>query len=237
MFQEGIPVKDVTAYQRLIGRLIYLTNTRPDISYCVQFLSQFLRAPTSKHHNVAHWLLRYIKGTPGQGLFFPADSDLQLKGFCDLDWASFPQTRRSFFFVFLGSSLISWKSKKQSTMSQSSSEAEYRALATLTCEIQWLKYLINEFKIKIQTPTIVYCDNQSAMYSSQSKLPWKNKAYRNRLPCCTWKTTIQILSAVANLLQSSNNWCSHKTTWTWWFYLCNFQAWVDKHLLLSLGGY
>jgi len=81
MFQEGIPVKDVTAYQRLIGRLIYLTNTRPDISYCVQFLSQFLRAPTSEHHKATHRLLRCIKGTPGQGLFFPANSHLQLKGF------------------------------------------------------------------------------------------------------------------------------------------------------------
>jgi len=109
MFQEGLPIKDVTTYQRLIGRLLYLTNTRPDISYCVQFLSQFVRAPTSEHHSVAHRVLRYIKGTSGQELFFSASSDLQLKGYCDSDWASCPQTRRSTtgFCVFLGSSLIS----------------------------------------------------------------------------------------------------------------------------------
>jgi len=119
MFREGIPIKDVTAYQRIIGRLIYLTNTRPDISYYVQFLSQFQRAPTSEHHSAAHRVLRYIKGTPGQGLFFSASSDLQLKGFCDSDWTSCPQTRRSTtgFCVFLGYSPISWKSKKQSTVS------------------------------------------------------------------------------------------------------------------------
>ncbi|XP_068498274.1 uncharacterized mitochondrial protein AtMg00810-like [Phaseolus vulgaris] len=114
MFLKGISIKDVTAYQRLIGRLLYLTNTMPDISYCVQFLSQFLQAPTSEHHNAEHRVLRYIKGTPGQGLFFSDNSDLQLKGFCDSDWASCPQTRRSTtgFCVFEGSSLISWKSKK-----------------------------------------------------------------------------------------------------------------------------
>jgi len=85
MFREGIPIKDVNDYQRLIGRLIYLTNTRPDISYCVQFLSQFLRAPTSEHHSAAHRVLHYIKGTPGQRLFFLANFDVQLKGFCDSD--------------------------------------------------------------------------------------------------------------------------------------------------------
>jgi len=118
--------KDVTAYQRLIERLIYLTNARPDISYCVKFLSQFLRAPTSGHHNVAHRVMLYIKRTPGQGLFFLANFDLQLKGFCDLDWASYPQIRRSTtdFCVSMGFSLISWKSNKQSNVSRSSSIVE-----------------------------------------------------------------------------------------------------------------
>ena len=99
-------------------------------------------------------------------MFFSSHSNLQLKGFCDLDRVTCPQTRRSTtgFCVFLDSSLISWKSKKQFTISRSSSEAKYRALATLTCEIQWLTYLISKFRIKVETPVVIYCDNQSARY-------------------------------------------------------------------------
>jgi len=166
LFKDGTPMEDINAYQRLIGKLLYLTNTRPDISYAIQFLSQFLRAPTTDHYNAAQRILRYIKSAPGKGMFFPNNSSLQLKGFSDSDWATYPQTRRSVtgFCVFVGSSLICWKSKKQSTVSRSSSEAEYRALAALTCEIQWLKYLLDDFSITTQPLAGVYCDNQSARH-------------------------------------------------------------------------
>jgi len=111
MFEDGTPLKDITPYQWLIGRLLYLTNTRPDIGYAVQFLSQFIQAPTEEHLTAANCVLRYIKTAPGQGLFFPSNSNLQIKGFCDSDWATCPNSRRSTtgFCVFLGSSLISWK--------------------------------------------------------------------------------------------------------------------------------
>ena len=126
MFNEGSPLKDITSYQRLVGRLIYLTNTRPDITYVVQFLSQFMHAPILEHHIATHRVLRYIKGAPRQGLFFPSHSNLQLKSFCDSNWETCLQTRRSttWFCVFLSSSLISSKSKKKSTISLSSSEVE-----------------------------------------------------------------------------------------------------------------
>ncbi|XP_019173301.1 PREDICTED: uncharacterized protein LOC109168901 [Ipomoea nil] len=161
----GERLEDTTQYRRLIGKLLYLTITRPDICYGTQQLSQFLDCPTNEHMQAAHRVLRYIKASPGQGLFFSANTSLQLKGFTDSDWASCPDTRRSItgFYTFLGSSLISWKSKKQVTISRSSSEAEYRALATTACEMQWLLYLLQDLGIFDTSPATLYCDNKSAI--------------------------------------------------------------------------
>ncbi|XP_019176341.1 PREDICTED: uncharacterized protein LOC109171741 [Ipomoea nil] len=162
---EGDLLDDTTPYRRLVGKLLYLTITRPDISFATQQLAQFLDSPTNLHLQAAHRVLRYIKGAPGQGLFFPASSDLQLKAFSDADWGACVDSRKSVtgFCVFLGEALISWKSKKQATISKSSSEAEYRALASTTCEVQWLLYLLAEFGVHPAIPTAIYCDSKSAI--------------------------------------------------------------------------
>lgn len=103
------PLTDITAYRRLIGRLLYLTHTRPDICFPVSQLSQFLECPTTVHYQAALRVLRYIKGSLAEGLFSPATNDCKLKGFTDYDWGACLDTYRSItgFCFFLGSSLIS----------------------------------------------------------------------------------------------------------------------------------
>ncbi|XP_020221109.1 uncharacterized protein LOC109803848 [Cajanus cajan] len=161
----GTPLHDPSAYRRLIGRLIYLTTTRPDITYVVHHLSQFVSSPTTSHSQAAFRILRYLKQEPGFGIFFSANSSSQLKAFSDSDWAGYHDSRRSItgFSIYLGDSLISWRSKKQPTVSRSSSEAEYRALASTTCELQWLTFLLQDFRVCFTRPALLYCDNQSAL--------------------------------------------------------------------------
>ena len=165
---DGELLKDARQFRRLIGKLTYLTLSRLDITYSVHRLSQFLAQPRVPHMKVATKILQYLKGTPGQGVFFPVESDLQLKTFCDADWASCPDTRKSLtgYCVFLGDALICWRSKKQDVVSRSSAEAEYRSMATTTCEITWLLYLLRDLHIPHDKPALMYCDNQTTLHIS-----------------------------------------------------------------------
>ncbi|KAL2466545.1 Uncharacterized protein Adt_42396 [Abeliophyllum distichum] len=118
-------------YMRLVGRLLYLNLTHPDITFSVQQRSQFVNSPTQTYWEAAIHLLKYLKGCPSKCLFFPADNDFKLQGYCDADWASCLQTRKSItgYCIYLGNALVSWKTKKQTTISRSSAEAEYKSLA------------------------------------------------------------------------------------------------------------
>ncbi|XP_052479531.1 uncharacterized mitochondrial protein AtMg00810-like [Gossypium raimondii] len=129
---SGALLHDVTSYRQLVGRLIYLTLARPDLAFVVQQLSQFMDKPIDQHLQAAHRILRYLKACPSNGLFYRSSSPLDLRAFSDSDWAGCLESRCFIteFCIFLGNSLISWKSKKQPTVSRSSSEAEYRALAS-----------------------------------------------------------------------------------------------------------
>ncbi|CAH9129521.1 unnamed protein product [Cuscuta epithymum] len=163
---DGSPLIDASLYRRLIGRLLYLTVTRPDIVYSVSQLSQFLSSPRQTHLDAAIRVLRYLKQTPGQGIFLSSDSDITLTGYCDADWAGCSFTRRSStgYFITLGASPISWRTKKQSVVSRSSAEAEYRAMAVTVSEILWLRWLLRDLTVHQQHPTLLYCDNQAARH-------------------------------------------------------------------------
>lgn len=119
---DGDLLEDREMYRSLVGRLMYLTITRPDITFAVNKLCQYSSAPRTAHLSAVYKVLQYIKGSVGQGLFYSSDPDLRLKGFADADWCYCLDSRRSTtgFSMFLGSSLISWRSKKQPTVSRSS---------------------------------------------------------------------------------------------------------------------
>lgn len=156
---------DPAQYRRLVGRLIYLTITRPELSYSLHVLAQFMHEPRQDHWDAAMRVLRYLKQSPGQGIFLRPNS-LELQAYCDSDWAGCPLTRRSVtgYFITLGGCPISWKTKKQTTVSRSSAEAEYRAMASTVSEVIWLRSLLNSLGITYSRPTRLFCDNQAALH-------------------------------------------------------------------------
>ena len=162
---DGTPLSDPTRYRHLVGSLVYLTVTRPDISHAVHILSQFVSAPTSVHYGHLLRVLRYLRGTASCCLFYSCQSALQLQAYSDATWASSPDDRHSVsgFCVFLGSSLIAWKSKKQTTVASSSVEAELRALAATIRELIWLRWILQDLGVSITSPTPLHCDSTGAL--------------------------------------------------------------------------
>ncbi|KAM1709738.1 hypothetical protein TB1_000224 [Malus domestica] len=162
----GTSLSDISLYQRLVGKLIYLTITRPDISHSVSIASQFMHSPTIEHLNLVKRILRYLKGSVGRGILMAKNDNTQIMGYCDADWAGKAIDRKSTtgYCTFVGGNLVTWKSKKQTVIARSSAEAEYRAMASTACELIWLKGLLCDLGVFTAQPMTLFCDNQAAMH-------------------------------------------------------------------------
>jgi histone deacetylase 1/2 len=157
---------DVFRYHSLVGGLQYLTLTRPDISFAVNKVCQFLSQPTTVHYEAVKRILRYIKGTAFTGVFIQKTASTVLNVYTNADWASCADDRRSTggFAIFLGPNLVSWSSRKQPTVSRSSTEAEYKALANGTAEVMWIQSVLKELGVHQSKPPVLWCDNLGATY-------------------------------------------------------------------------
>ncbi|KAK6119428.1 hypothetical protein DH2020_046828 [Rehmannia glutinosa] len=171
-FPHGLKLKGVFGVpcrsghlRKTHGCLLYLNLSRPDLTYCIQQLSQFINNPHSTYWDVAVHVLRYLKGCPSKGLFYSSAGSTNFQAYCDADWATCPDTRKSLtgFCVFFGDALVLWKTKKQVTVSKLA-EAEYRAMSQTVCELLWLSYIAADLQVQDTLPIPLWRDNQAALY-------------------------------------------------------------------------
>ena len=161
---------DRSRYQRLVGKLIYLSHTRPDIDYAVGIVSQFMHRPQTYHMEAVLRICRYLKGTTGHGVLFSKSDNLDIHGYTDADWAGNPNDRRSTvgYFIFVGGNLVTWRSKKQKVVALSSAEAEFCGIKSGLTEIMWLRRLMKELSLAPSRKCRLYCDNKAAISISEN---------------------------------------------------------------------
>ncbi|XP_075498838.1 uncharacterized protein LOC142537165 [Primulina tabacum] len=156
---------DKGSYQRLVGKLIHLSHTRPDIGFAVSCVSQFMHSPSETHMRALYRILRYLKGNPGRGLLFRRSKSRDIQMFVDADYAGSPIDRRSTsgYCSFVWGNLVTWRSKKQNVVARSSAEAELRSVALGTCEGLWIKMFLKELELEALGPIREFCDNNAAI--------------------------------------------------------------------------
>ena len=217
----GTLLSDPSYYRMIVGKLNYLTNTRPDLAYAAQTLSQFMQSPRTSHLQALEHVLKYIKGTVSQGLLIQGSNQVVLQAYSDSDWAACSTTRRSItgYVMMLGKSAASWKSKKQSVVSKSSAESEYRAMSQAASEVTWLVRLLDELQIKNLTPVTLYCDNQSALHIAKNPTFHertkhieidchftRDKVLEGLLQLSYLPTTHQLADVFTKILPSTQHW-------------------------------
>ncbi|KAJ9538185.1 hypothetical protein OSB04_030918 [Centaurea solstitialis] len=160
---SGKPV-DLKKYRAMIGSLLYLTASRPDIVFSTGVYARYQCDPRDSHLKAVKRILRYLKGTPDFGLWYPKGSSFELIGYTDSDHAGCKLDRKSTSGAcqFLGNKLVSWSSRKQNCVSLSTAEAEYIAAACCCSQILWMKTQLADFGYTMNR-TPIYCDSQSAI--------------------------------------------------------------------------
>jgi hypothetical protein len=170
MIRLGTDPEDPTLYWQIIGSLMYLVHTRPNICYAVNALSQFMCEPKHIHMVVVKHILRYVRGTIAYGLRYTSSGGVMLHGYTDSDWmeSTVDQKSTSGYCFSLGSAMISWSSRKQGSIAQSTAEAEYIAASVASREAVWLRKLLSDLFSAELEPTVIHCDNQSCIKLSEN---------------------------------------------------------------------
>ncbi|XP_016207229.1 uncharacterized protein LOC107647687 [Arachis ipaensis] len=159
--QGGELFQNPAQYRSVVGGLQYATITRPEISYAVNKVSQFMHQLLDNHWKAVKQILGYLAGTLQHGLRFQKSDESRIYALTDSDWGSDVDDRKSTsgFCVFYGPNLVSWSSRKQHVISRSSTEAEYIGIAAGLAEVIWLQNLLNEMRIPCTTKPNLYCDS------------------------------------------------------------------------------
>ncbi|CAL2276373.1 unnamed protein product [Prunus armeniaca] len=173
---------DEAQYQKLVGSLLYLTATKPDIMYATCLLSRFMHCPTNKHYGTAKRVLRYIQGTLHFGLEYKRGEETILIGFCDSDWSGSEDDMRStsgYAFTF-GNGVFSWTSVKQQCVALSTAEAEYISASEATAQATWLRFVLEDFGEMQAVATPLNCDNTSAIAITKNPIFHQKTKHINR---------------------------------------------------------
>jgi len=155
---------DISSYWGMVGSLLYLTASRPDIMFATCLCARFQADPRESHLVAIKRIFRYLKGTPKLGIWYPRDSGFDLTGYSDADYAGCRIDRKSTTGTcqFLGNKLVSWFSKKQNSVSISTAEAEYIASSSCCAQILWMKNQLLDYGLQVERIPI-FCDNTSAI--------------------------------------------------------------------------
>eukprot|EP00253_Pinus_taeda_P007845 PITA_07845 len=159
-----------TVYRQLVGSLMYLVNTRPDLCFAVNQLSQAMVQPAKLFWKAAKHVLRYLRGTTQYGLWYKWTKGVNLQGFTYVVWVGSPSNRKSTFggIFNLGSAAVSWYSRKQRSVALRAAEAEYMAASQATCEAIWMRKILVGLFGQMMDPTMIYCDNQICIKLSEN---------------------------------------------------------------------
>lgn len=159
-----------TFYKQIIGSLIYLTATRPDIMHAVSLISKYMECPKELHLLAAKRIFRYLLGTIDFGLFYRKENNVTLFGFTDSNYVGDVDDRRSTsgYVFMIGSGAVSWSSKKQQIVTLSTTESEFVAATSCACQAIWLRKLLEELHCHQQGPIPIYCGNSSAIKLSKN---------------------------------------------------------------------
>jgi hypothetical protein len=169
--EDGKPI-DAREYKQMVGCLMYLLATRPDLTYSVCLVARFMDRPTEMHMMAIKRILRYLKGTLTHGVLYKhtANKELELVGFSDSDYAGDLNDRKSTsgYVFMLGTGAVSWSSKKQPIVTLSTTEAEYVAAAACACQCVWMRSVLEHLQVKQGEGTMILCDNSSSIKLSKN---------------------------------------------------------------------